>query len=65
MPVRDGSTNTRPLTTPEAVAVGVDALFIEVHEAPERALSDGANALRLEKLEGLMRKLQRISLAAR
>ena len=48
-----------------AVAVGVDAVFIEVHEAPERALSDGANALRLDKLEGLMRKLQRISSAAR
>jgi 3-deoxy-D-manno-octulosonic acid (KDO) 8-phosphate synthase len=36
-----------------------------VHEAPERALSDGANALRLDKLEPLMRKLQRVSLAAR
>jgi len=48
-----------------AVAVGVDAVFIEVHEAPERALSDGANALRLDKLEGLLRKLQRIALAAR
>src|SRR6266699_5493031 len=47
-----------------AVAVGVDAVFIEVHEAPERALSDGANALRLDKLEGLLRKLQRISSAA-
>jgi len=47
-----------------AVAVGVDAVFIEVHEAPERALSDGANALRLDKLEGLLRKLQRISAAA-
>ncbi|MEP6962602.1 MAG: 3-deoxy-8-phosphooctulonate synthase, partial [Acidobacteriota bacterium] len=34
-----------------AVAVGVDAVFLEVHEAPERALSDGANALRLDKLE--------------
>jgi 2-dehydro-3-deoxyphosphooctonate aldolase (KDO 8-P synthase) len=48
-----------------AVAVGVDAVFIEVHEAPERALSDGANALKLDKLEALVRKLQRISLAAR
>ncbi|HEY2843354.1 MAG TPA: 3-deoxy-8-phosphooctulonate synthase [Bryobacteraceae bacterium] len=47
-----------------AVAVGVDAVFIEVHEAPERALSDGANALKLDKLEGLMRKLQRISSSA-
>ena len=48
-----------------AVAVGVDAVFIEVHEAPERALSDGPNALRLDKLGGLMRRLLRISSAAR
>jgi len=41
-----------------AVAVGIDGLFVEVHEAPERALSDGANALRLEALEGLWRRLQ-------
>jgi 2-dehydro-3-deoxyphosphooctonate aldolase (KDO 8-P synthase) len=48
-----------------AVAVGVDAVFLETHEAPERALSDGTNALRLDKLEGLLSKLQRISVAAR
>jgi 2-dehydro-3-deoxyphosphooctonate aldolase (KDO 8-P synthase) len=48
-----------------AVAAGADAVFLEVHEAPERALSDGANALRLDKLEALMRKLQRIWSAAR
>ena len=35
-----------------AVAVGVAGLFVEVHEAPERALSDGANALRLSRLGG-------------
>lgn len=46
-----------------AVAVGVDAVFLEVHEAPERALSDGANALRLNLLEPLLKKLQRISQA--
>lgn len=46
-----------------AVAVGVDAVFMEVHEAPERALSDGANALRLDRLEPLLRKLQRIDAA--
>ena len=33
-----------------AVAAGCDAVFIEVHEAPERALSDGANALRASLL---------------
>lgn len=48
-----------------AVAVGVDAIFLEVHEAPERALSDGTNALRLDRLESLLKKLQRIASAAR
>jgi 2-dehydro-3-deoxyphosphooctonate aldolase (KDO 8-P synthase) len=46
-----------------AVAVGVDAVFLEVHEAPERALSDGTNALRLDQLEPLLTKLQRIAAA--
>ena len=48
-----------------AVATGVDAVFVEVHEAPERALSDGANALPLDRVAGLVAKLQRISSAAR
>ena len=48
-----------------AVAAGVDGVFVEVHEAPERALSDGANALRLDLLGSLWRKLQRIDTAAR
>jgi 2-dehydro-3-deoxyphosphooctonate aldolase (KDO 8-P synthase) len=43
-----------------AVAVGVDALFLEVHEAPERALSDGPNALRLDLLAPLLDRLRRI-----
>ena len=45
--------------------VGVEGVFVEVHEAPEQALSDGANALRLDKLPALWRKLQRIWSAAR
>lgn len=48
-----------------AVAIGVDAVFLEVHEAPERALSDGTNALRLDRLEPILKKLQRIASAAR
>lgn len=44
-----------------AVAVGVDAVFVEVHEAPERALSDGANALRLDRLEDFLTSLKRLS----
>jgi 2-dehydro-3-deoxyphosphooctonate aldolase (KDO 8-P synthase) len=43
-----------------AVAAGCDALFVEVHEAPERALSDGANALRLDLLGPLWTKLRAI-----
>ena len=43
-----------------AVGAGADAVFVEVHEAPERALSDGANALRLDKLPVLWEKLRRI-----
>lgn len=43
-----------------AVAAGVDGLFVEVHEAPERALSDGANALRLHGLAALLEKLRAI-----
>jgi 2-dehydro-3-deoxyphosphooctonate aldolase (KDO 8-P synthase) len=41
-----------------AVAVGIDGLFVEVHDAPERALSDGANALRLDLLPELLRRLR-------
>jgi 2-dehydro-3-deoxyphosphooctonate aldolase (KDO 8-P synthase) len=43
-----------------AVAAGADAVFVEVHEAPERALSDGANALRLDQLGPLWRTLQSV-----
>jgi len=40
-----------------AVAAGVDGVFVETHEAPERALSDGANALRLERLAQMLGQL--------
>jgi 2-dehydro-3-deoxyphosphooctonate aldolase (KDO 8-P synthase) len=43
-----------------AVAAGVDGIFVEVHEAPERALSDGPNALRLDLLGPLWTKLRQI-----
>ena len=43
-----------------AVAVGVDGVFVEVHDHPERALSDGANALRLDLLPGFWQKAQAI-----
>jgi 2-dehydro-3-deoxyphosphooctonate aldolase (KDO 8-P synthase) len=43
-----------------AVAAGVDGVFVEVHENPAKALSDGANALRLDLLEGLLQSLRTI-----
>jgi len=43
-----------------ATAAGVDGLFVEVHEAPAKALSDGTNALRLEALEAFWRRLQEL-----
>jgi 2-dehydro-3-deoxyphosphooctonate aldolase (KDO 8-P synthase) len=43
-----------------ATAAGIDGLFVEVHDAPERALSDGANALPLHRLAGLLERLRRI-----
>ena len=39
------------------VAAGVDGVFMEVHEEPSRAKSDAANALRLDRLEPLLRRL--------
>ncbi|HKH70844.1 MAG TPA: 3-deoxy-8-phosphooctulonate synthase [Vicinamibacterales bacterium] len=47
------------------VAAGVDAVFMEVHEEPSRAKSDAANALRLDKLEALLRKLKRLDAVVR
>lgn len=43
-----------------ATAVGIAGLFVEVHEEPARALSDGTNSLRLDALPGLYTGLQRI-----
>ncbi|MEP6718522.1 MAG: 3-deoxy-8-phosphooctulonate synthase [bacterium] len=42
------------------VACGVDAVFMEVHESPERAPSDGPNALPLERMEALLFMLRDI-----
>jgi 2-dehydro-3-deoxyphosphooctonate aldolase (KDO 8-P synthase) len=42
------------------VACGVDAVFMEVHEEPARALSDGPNALPLARMEALLYKLRDI-----
>jgi 2-dehydro-3-deoxyphosphooctonate aldolase (KDO 8-P synthase) len=43
-----------------AVAVGIAGIFVEVHQDPAIALSDGANALRLDKLSAFTAKLRAI-----
>ncbi len=48
-----------------AVAVGVDAVFLEVHEDPEQALSDGPNSYRLDQVEELLQELKRIDAIAK
>ena len=47
------------------VAAGVDGVFLEVHDNPGKALSDGANALPLERLGGLLARLKELSALAR
>src|SRR5712692_10339832 len=46
-------------------AAGVDGVFLEVHDDPAKALSDGSNALSLEKLPGLLERLMQIAALVR
>ncbi|MGB9735305.1 MAG: 3-deoxy-8-phosphooctulonate synthase [bacterium] len=43
-----------------ATAVGIDGLFLEVHPDPDKALSDGANSLQINKLEKLLKTIRMI-----
>lgn len=47
------------------VGAGVDGVFLEVHEEPSQARSDARNALRLDRLEPLLRQLVQIDAIAR
>lgn len=48
-----------------ATAVGVNGIFVEVHDAPERALSDGPNQLPLDRFGALLRTIKIIDAARR
>jgi 2-dehydro-3-deoxyphosphooctonate aldolase (KDO 8-P synthase) len=54
-----------PALARAAVAVGVDAVFLEAHEDPAHALSDAATSYPLDQLPALLRTLQAIDRAAR
>lgn len=49
-----------PYLTRAAVAVGIDALFMEVHDEPEAALCDGPNMIALDNLAGLLADVKAI-----
>ena len=46
-----------PVLARAAAAAGVDGLFLEAHDNPAQAKSDGANALRLDGLKGVLEQL--------
>jgi 2-dehydro-3-deoxyphosphooctonate aldolase (KDO 8-P synthase) len=48
-----------------AAAVGIDALFVEVHDDPSRALSDASTALPLERLGPLLERVRAVDAALR
>lgn len=54
-----------PTLAQAGIAAGADAVFMEVHENPDKAPSDGPNMVRLRDLEALLTKLVKISAAVR
>jgi len=59
-----GDRSKVPFLARAAVACGVDGLFLEVHEDPDNAPSDGPNMLPLEALAPLLNQLRRVEQAA-
>ena len=62
--VSGGQPEFIPLLTRAAVAAGVDGIFLEVHDNPAEAKSDGANALDLKNLKPLLETLLALHQAA-
>ena len=63
--VSGGQPEFIPLLSRAAVAAGVDGIFLEVHDNPAQAKSDGANALDLKNLERVLTELLAIKKALR
>jgi len=47
-----------PAVSRAAVAIGADGLIVEVHPAPEKAISDGAQSLDLPQFQKMMKELE-------
>ena len=60
-----GQREHAPILAKAAVAAGADAVFLEVHPNPDKALCDGPNSLPLDTLEALFRQLSAIAQAVR
>ncbi len=63
--VSGGQPEFIPVLARAAVAAGVDGVFLEVHDDPAHAKSDGANALHLDKLRGVLESLLAVHAAAK
>jgi 2-dehydro-3-deoxyphosphooctonate aldolase (KDO 8-P synthase) len=63
--VSGGQPEFIPVLSRAAVAAGVDGIFMEVHDNPSQAKSDGPNALRLDQLEDVLSELLTIQNAVR
>jgi len=55
--VSGGQPEFIPVLARAAVAAGIDGIFLEVHDNPSQAKSDGANALHLDKLKDVLAEL--------
>ncbi len=62
--VSGGQPEFIPTLARAAVAAGIDGIFLEVHDNPAQARSDGANALPLDKLKPLLEQLLAVHQAA-
>lgn len=63
--LNDGRAEYIPILARAAIAVGVAGLFMEVHDNPKEALSDGPNMLELAKLPGLLDELKVLDACAK
>ena len=63
--VSGGQPEFIPVLARAAVAAGIDGIFLEVHDNPAEAKSDGANALHLNKLKGVLETLLAVHTAVR
>lgn len=60
-----GESRFIPYLSAAAIACGADGIFVEVHEDPANALSDGPNMVRLKDLESILIKLKKVEKAVK